>query len=152
MSYTEAEAREQIANDFAVSVDQIAQALACLGAAYERMDEQSSEHLEQDLFRPTQLAYGRARRTHSTFTARYGLPSRAFQEPSPGLESQDARALLDRAADALREADDSIAELQDSMLPVEVGDTELRAGLSEVRTVIAPLPSRAHSLVRVFGR
>ena len=38
------------------------------------------------------------------------------------------------------------------MLPVEVGDPELRSGLSRVRELIAPLPDRARNLVRVLGR
>jgi hypothetical protein len=38
------------------------------------------------------------------------------------------------------------------MLPVEVGDPQLRAGLSEVRRLIAEVPARAHDLVRTVGR
>ncbi len=152
MTYTEAEARQDLLDELAGAVEKIALALAALGAAYERLDEHNSDELEEQLFRPVQLAYGRARRTHSGFAERYGLPGRTFAEASPGLESQDARALLDRAGEAAREADEAIAELQDSMLPVEVGDPELRAGLAEVRTLLAPLPARAHALVRLVGR
>ena len=148
MTYTEAEARQELLDELAGAVEKIALALAALGAAYERLDEHNSEELEEQLFRPVQLAYARSRRAHSSFAERYGLPGRTFAAVSPGLESQDARALLDRAG----EADEAIAELQDSMLPVEVGDPELRAGLSEVRTLLAPLPARAHALVRLVGR
>jgi hypothetical protein len=152
MTYTEAEARQELLDDLGRAVDKIAVALACLGAAYERLDEHNSEELEEQLFRPVQLAYARARRTHSSFAERYGLPAQSFAPASSGLESQDARALLDHAGEAAREADDAIAALQDSMMPVEVGDPELRAGLSEVRTLLAPLPARAHALVRLVGR
>jgi hypothetical protein len=152
VAYTAAEGRQQLLAEFGDGVDQIALALAGLGAAYEKLDEQLSDRLEEELFRPVQLAYGRAQRTHSTFSQRHGFPPRKFVAASPGLESLDARALIDRAADALIVADDLIATVQDSMLPVEVGDKELRAGLSEVRTLIANLPARAHQLVRVIGR
>jgi len=50
------------------------------------------------------------------------------------------------------EADLILTELQDSMLPVEVGDAELRAGLAEVREILADLGERARDLVRVIGR
>ena len=46
----------------------------------------------------------------------------------------------------------AIGELQDSLLPVEVGDTELRAGLSRTRELIAPLPAAAREMVRTLGR
>jgi hypothetical protein len=38
------------------------------------------------------------------------------------------------------------------MLPVEVGDAELRAGLSEVRRLVGDVPARARGFVRVLGR
>src|SRR2546421_8917522 len=124
MPYTAEEARRRLLNDLAVAVEQMAIGLACLTAAYERLDERASDELERQLFRPVQLAYGRARRTYSEFAQRYGLAGREFAQASPGLESQGPRELLEKAADALRGADDAIAALQDSMLPVEVGDTE----------------------------
>ena len=34
-------------------------------------------------------------------------------------------------------------------MPVEVGDTELRAGLSDVRSLIAELPARGRRLLHV---
>src|SRR5450755_4913273 len=152
MSYTSAEAREQLLQDVAVATDQIAQALACLGEAYEQLDERSGEQLEEHLFRPVQLAYGRAQRTHSEFATRSQLRTRTFAAHSPGLRSQSVTDLIDRAADAAQDADQSIADLQDSMLPVEVGDPELRAGLSGVRETLAPVPARARTLLRTVGR
>jgi hypothetical protein len=54
--------------------------------------------------------------------------------------------------EAIEAADHRIAELQDSMLPVDVGDTELRAGLSQTRAAIAEAPARGRRLLRTFGR
>jgi hypothetical protein len=152
MSYTAADGRQQILSELASAIAELAVAIATLGAAYERLDEHSSDRLEEELFRPVQLAYGRAKRTHSEFAGRYGIPPASFPEASPGVESQDARALIDRAATAARQADEEIAALQDSMLPVEVGDTELRAGLAEVRSLIDPVPGRAARLISTIGR
>jgi hypothetical protein len=45
-----------------------------------------------------------------------------------------------------------LGELQDSMLPIEVGDVELRAGLSEVRELIGSVRARAREMVRTLGR
>ncbi len=38
------------------------------------------------------------------------------------------------------------------MLPVDVGDTELRAGLAETRALVAEAPARGRRLLRTFGR
>jgi hypothetical protein len=152
VSYSAAEARQQLLDDLASAIDALAVALVCLGAAYERLDEHGAEQVEELLFRPSQLAYGRARRVHQAFAERHGLPARRFEQATAGLESQGPRELVDRAGEAIRRADDEIAALQDSLLPVDVGDVELRAGLSAVRTTIDPLPARAHKLVRVIGR
>ena len=59
---------------------------------------------------------------------------------------------VERAEEAIERADQILAELQDSMLPVEVGDRELREGLSAVRETIAELPARARRLMRAQGR
>ena len=45
-----------------------------------------------------------------------------------------------------------LSELQDSMLPVEVGDAEVRAGIAEVREMIAGLRSGARDFMRGLGR
>jgi hypothetical protein len=104
------------------------------------------------VFRPLQAAYGRARRTHSEFAARYDLAQRTFAPRSPGMNSNDPRVYLERAIDAVQQCDTLIAELQDSMMPVEVGDTELRAGLTETRSLIAELPGRGRRLLSGLGR
>ena len=49
-------------------------------------------------------------------------------------------------------AERELVALQDSLMPIEVGDPELRAGLTEVRQLIAPLPARARDLLRLLGR
>ncbi|HEY4825316.1 MAG TPA: hypothetical protein VIH85_01050 [Solirubrobacteraceae bacterium] len=152
MSYNAGEARRALLDDVAEATDQLALALASLGEAYEELDEQTADRLEEELFRPVQSAYGRLRRTHAEFAERSGLPGRTFEPSSGGMHSADPRVYVDRAVDAIDRADQSLAELQDSMMPVEVGDRELREGLSEVRGTIAELPARARRLMRAQGR
>ena len=82
----------------------------------------------------------------------HGLPGRSFEPASAGLPSQGVRGFLERATDAVTDADDTLADLQDSMMPVEVGDAELRAGLAAVRELIAQLQSRTPDLMRTLGR
>jgi hypothetical protein len=152
MAYVAREARQELLDDIAAAIDRLAVALATLGAAYEQLDDHTADRLEDTLFRPAQTAYGRARRTHGGFAVRHGLPGRAFEPASAGAPSQGARALIDRAVEAIAESDTILAELQDSMRPVEVGDAELRAGLAAVRELLAPLPDRARDLTRTLGR
>jgi hypothetical protein len=152
MPYSTAEARQQLLDDMAVAVEALGVALAALGAAYEQLDERTADRLEDELFRPVQVAYGRARRTHAGFAERTGLPGRAFEPSVVGRPSASARAQLDAAVEAIGEADHLFAEIQDSMMPVEVGDAELRAGLANVRELAGPLTGRAREIVRVLGR
>jgi predicted nucleic acid-binding Zn-ribbon protein len=152
MSYSAAEARRQLLDDVAEATDQLALAVAALTEAYEELDEQTADRLEEELFRPVQAAYGRLRRTHAEFAQRYRLPGRTFQPSSGGLHSGDPRVYVERAVEAIERADQGLADLQDSMMPVEVGDRELREGLSEVRETIADLPARARRLMRAQGR
>ena len=152
MAYSTEEARVQLLDDLAHAIDEIGVALAALGAAYELLDERSADQLEEELFRPVQVAYGRARRTHAGFAERHGLPGRAFEPSVAGRVSQGARSFVEAAAEAIGETEHLLAEIQDSMMPVEVGDAALRAGLAEARELVAPLPARAHQLVRVIGR
>jgi hypothetical protein len=152
MSYTTSEGREQVLGDLAVAIEQIAEALAALGEAYEQLDERAGDVLEEKLFRPVQSAYGRARRTYSEFAARSGLQARGFEPHSPGPANQSVQSLIERAVEAVHDADQAIAELQDSLLPIEVGDMELRAGLSGTRETLAAVQQRARDLVRTVGR
>ena len=152
MAYSAGEARQQLLDEMAAAVGQLALAAAALGEAYEELDEQTADHLEEELFRPVQQAYGRLRRTHAEFAERFGLPARSFERSSGGAHSGDPRVYVDRAVEAIERADEVLAELQDSMRPVEVGDRELREGLSAVRSAIAELPARARRLMRAQGR
>jgi hypothetical protein len=152
MAYSAGEARRQLLDDVAEATDQLALALASLGEAYEELDESTADQLEEELFRPVQSAYGRLRRTHAEFAERYRLPGRAFDRSSGGLHSADPRVYVERAVEAIETADHGLADLQDSMMPVEVGDRELREGLSDVRGAIAELPARARRLMRAQGR
>ena len=152
MPYTTADARQQLLNTVAEAADSLGGALASLGEAYELLDEGNADRLEEQLFRPVQSAYGRARRTHDEFAARHGLPTRSFEPAVPGAPSKGAKGFLDAAVQAIVSADHTLATLQDSMLPVEVGDAELRAGLEQVRELLGRLSARAHELLRTLGR
>ena len=64
-----------------MATDDIGLALASLAAAYEQLDVNLADELEEQLFRPVQLAYGRARRIHAEFAGRHDLPVRSFELP-----------------------------------------------------------------------
>jgi hypothetical protein len=149
---TALEAREQILADLATAIGQIAVATACLGQAYEQLDHLTADRLEEELFRPVQKGFGRAKRTHSQFADRFGLPAHEFEQPAPGLPSQGVKRFIERAVTASAEAGRSLAGLQDSMLPIEAGDPELRAGLAEVRDLLDEVPGRAREFLRTLGR
>jgi hypothetical protein len=152
MAYVAGEARQRLLDDIAEAIDHVGLALSALGTAYEQLDERTADRLEEQLFGPVQLAYGRARRTHAAFAERHGLPGRAFEPAAPRAASHGVAGLLGMAVEAVEEADATLAELQDSMLPVEVGDAELRAGLAQVRELLGVLPDRARELMRTLGR
>jgi hypothetical protein len=152
MAYRADDARRDLLDRIAEATDELGLALATLGAAYEQLDTNTADRLEEQLFRPAQLAYGRARRVHAGFAERHGLPGRTFEPATAGLPSQGVRGFLERAGEAVDDADEILAHLQDSMMPVEVGDAELRAGLAAVRELIAQLQTRAPDLLRTLGR
>jgi hypothetical protein len=152
MAYTTAEGRQRLLDEVGLAADELGLALACLGEAYEQLDEASADRLEAELFRTVQLAYGRLQRTHADFARRYGAPARDFASPAPGLASQGAKAFIERGIEAAGEAAQLIAELQDSMLPIEVGDSAVRAELAALRVLLDELPGRARELVRTLGR
>ncbi|MGO9488014.1 MAG: hypothetical protein ACLQBB_03170 [Solirubrobacteraceae bacterium] len=152
MSYTNADARGQLLGVVGEAADHLSTALGMLAGAYELLDERSADQLEEQLFRPVQLAYGRLLRTHTEFAARHEVPTREFVAAPQGAPARGVRGLLDGAVDAIAAAERELATLQDSMLPVEVGDQELRAGLAEVRTMISGIGARARELERTIGR
>ncbi len=152
MPYATAEARQSLLDTIAEAIEQLGLALAALGDAYDQLDEQSADRLEQELFRPAQVAYGRAQRTYTAFARRHELRARAFAPAPAGAPSAGVRMFLDRASSEIASADQILAGLQDTMLPVEVGDAELREGLRQVRELLGPLGARSRELVRVLGR
>jgi hypothetical protein len=152
MAYVTAEARQDLLDALAAATDDIGVALGALGDAYELLDDVSAEQLEDALFGPVQAAYGRAKRTHAEFADRHGLPRRTFASPAPGAPSRGVKGFLEQAVDAVGRADRALAELQDSMLPVEVGDAELRAGMSAVRRQLGDVAAHARRFVSRLGR
>lgn len=152
MATTDADARQELLDGIAGAADELAFALAALGEAFERLDEATGDRLEAELFRPVQLAFGRARRAHAGFAARHELPGREFEQPSAPGPSTGVREIVDEAAIAVRTADDALAAVQDLPLFIDVGDAELRSAVQELRELIAGVPARAREIVRVLGR
>lgn len=152
MAYTEAQARRELLDVIAEAIDELADAIASLGVAYEQLDDLHADELEEQLFHPLQRAYGRAKRTHAQFSERHGLPGREFATPLPRAPSTGVKGLVEAAVDAVARAESGLVALQDSLMPIEVGDAELRAGLSEVRELIGGLSQHARAFVRTFGR
>ncbi len=150
--YTTADARQQLLDTVAEAAEKLGEALASLSEAYEQLDEGNAETVEEALFRPVQIAYGRARRAHAAFAQRHGLPARSFEPAIAGAPSKGIRGFLDSAVAAAGDADRLLGTLQDSMLPIEVGDAELRAELEQVRKLLAGLGTRARELERTLGR
>jgi hypothetical protein len=154
MAYVTAEARQELLDTVAEATDELGTALAALGEAYELLDERSADVLEERLFRPVQLAFGRARRTHDEFAARVGHAVRPFAPElrGRGAGSHGIKGFLEIAVDAVEQSEAILIELQDSMSPVEVGDAELRAGLAEVRELLASVHEDARRFVSLLGR
>ena len=152
MSYTTAEGYQQIMDALAGAVDHLSRALGELEGAYDLLDDATADVLEERLFRPVQLAYGRAQRTYSAFAQRHELEERAFESAAPGAPARGVKGLIESAVVAAGEADRELAELQDSMVPVEIGDPELRSGLEQVREQIGTLSGRSRELLRTLGR
>lgn len=150
--YTTADARRQLLDTMAEAADELGIALASLSEAYEQLDELGGDALEEQLFRPVQMAYGRCKRAHAAFAERHGLPARPFEPAVAGAPSKGVKGFLESAVQAVGNADRVLATLQDSMLPVEVGDAELRADLEQVRSLLDGVSGRAQQIVRTFGR
>ena len=90
MTYVTAEARQQLLDDLAIAIEELGTALAALGAAYELLDENSADRLEDELFRGVQTAYGRAQRTHA-------VVRRALLAAGPHLRAAQPPACRRRA-------------------------------------------------------
>ena len=150
MSYAAGDARRELLEEIAAAIMELARSIAAVGEAYDAVDERMADRLEEELFRPLQGAYAAATRTHASFAARHGLPTRTFEAAPPAPHG--VRSLVEDAVDNAVHAEQILADLQDSMMPVEVGDPELRAGLADVRRRLGELPNRAQELIRVLGR
>ena len=152
MAFSSAEARDRIIGDLEAAEEELGFAVASLGEGFEALPEASADRLEDELFRPVQKAYARTKRTRTAFAQRVG---RETDEPQPkpvGPPSQGAKGFVQEAAGAATQADLILSELQDSMMPVEGGDAELRAGLSEIRELLAPVRISAATFLRTLGR
>ena len=148
MPYATADARQQLLDTVAEAAEELGAALASLSEAYEQLDERNADTVEEQLFRPVQMAYGRARRAHAAFQ-RHSLPTRTFEPAVAGAPSRGVKGFLDGAVQAIGNADRLLATLQDSLLPVEVGDMELRADLEQVRALLrVSARARASSCAR----
>lgn len=152
MPYAELEARQQLLDGLAEATDDLAAGLVSLGAAYEQLDAQQADRLEEQLFRPAQRAYGRAKRAHAEFASRHGLNGREFTMPSPGMPSTGVKGFIQNAVDAVQRAERELVALQESPIAIEVGDVDLRAGLTEIRRLIDGLSQHARAFVSTFGR
>lgn len=149
---SDADARQDLLDALAEGIEEMAKALATFGEAYELLDENSQDRLEDELFGPVQKAYGRAQRTYNAFAERRGLPTRTFAEVSPGTHARSPREYLERGVEAVDEAEERLIELQDSMMPVTYGDPELRAGLADVRALVNSARERSGDFLRTLGR
>jgi hypothetical protein len=152
VTYAADEARQELLDAVAGATNRLAVGLAALGDAYEQLDETSADKLEEDLFRPVQVAYGRLRKTHSDFADRHRMPRRSFLPAGSRAASHGVKGFLESAVEAVTEADEEIAALQDSLKPVEVGDPDLRAGLAEVRRLLADVERASRRFVSGYGR
>jgi hypothetical protein len=152
MAYSDARAARHLLDTVAVAADELGVALAYFGEAYEQLDESLAERLENELFRPVQIAYGRAQRVHAEFADRRGLAQHTFEAAAPRVREHDAKGIIDSAVAAVERADSTLATLQDSMLPVEIGDPPLRAGLEQVRLLLGEIRERAREITRRLGR
>src|ERR1700712_90514 len=104
MAYTNAEGRQQLLDELGGAADAIALAIAALGEAYEQLDDQTADRLEELLFRPAQAASGRAKRTYNEFAERHGFPPRSFAVGAAG-HAVGARGHIDHAVEAIQRAD-----------------------------------------------
>ena len=68
------------------------------------------------------------------------------------MPSTGVKGFIDDAVAAISAAGGTLATLQDSPELVEVGDVELRRGLTEVRELLGDITHRARELVRRLGR
>ena len=135
------------------ATDDLAEALAALGEAFEALDDYNGERLEEQLFfRPVQMAYGRARRTHSEFAGRHGLPNRSFAPAPPGHPSQGVKGFINAPRWRPSAARTPASHSYRTRCAPSRSAMASCAQASEVRRLIAEVPRRASELVRGLGR
>ncbi len=152
MAYTTIEGREQLMALLGEAVEQLSGSLAALADAYEELDDQAADRMEEALFGPVQRAYGRAKRTYTEFASRHGMPPREFEEAGSPIGARGAKELIEAASTAAGEADHTLSQLQDEPALLEVGDQELRSGVASVREAVAEIPQQTRELLRTLGR
>ena len=144
--------REELLDRLGEAIAELEFATASLGEAYEQLDSASADRMEEQLFRPLQLASGCAKRTAAGFAERSGLTPPSPRADPAAHPSFGARAFIDAAVEAAGAADRALIELQDSPWLVEVGDPELRAGIADVRLHLSGVAGAAREFTRVLGR
>ncbi len=146
------EARDRIIGDLESAEEELGLAVACLGEAFEALPEGSADRLETELFRPVQKAYVRTKRTRTGFSQRVAQTTDEPEPKAPGPPSQGAKGFVEQGVQAAAQADLILTDLQDSMMPVEGGDPELRAGISEVREQLSGISGGARRFLSSLGR
>lgn len=152
MAYTTEEGQRQVLDALSQATHEIDCALAALSEAHEQLDEQSADRLERQLFRPAQRAYALLSRTRADFASRSSLQVAELEAPARGAPAHGVKGFLDETIETIESADTTLADLQDSMLPVEVGDAQLRGGISSVRELIGEVAPAGRAMLRTFGR
>lgn len=153
MTYDTAQARRALLDELLGAAGDIAIAIAYASAAYDRLDDTSGDRLEEQVFAPLQKALGALRRAIDEFAARHGDPAaRAGSPPPEPHASQGVAALLESCAAAARAADGHLSTLQDSLVLIDLGDADLRAGVSDARRRLGGVPAAQRTFVRTLGR
>ncbi len=134
------------------AVEYLGEGIGSLGDAYEALDDQTADTLEEKLFGPMQRGYGRAKKAYTDFSGRHGLEGRTFDAPASPVISGKAADLIAAIAGSAEAADYALTELQDDRAFLAVGDQELRAGVVSVREAIASVPREARQMLRTLGR
>ena len=146
MAFTTREAHEQIVAELGWAVGQIALASETLSDAYERLDVTTADRLEDELYRPLQRSFGRAKRTLVQFAGKVGIEPSEGEPDETNLGRLTVKQTIERAVALAADGGQRIAELQDSDMAIAAGDAELRAGLAETRRLLGELSSRAPGL------
>jgi hypothetical protein len=94
----------------------------------------------------------RTKRTRTGFARRVARDTDEPEVKPVGPPSQGAKGFIQAATASATQADLILSELQDSMMPVEGGDAELRASLSEIRELLSPIRVSAATFLRTLGR